>query len=428
MDADGKTCGERIDFLLQNHPKEYPTEMDACRQVAQVEFPHLCGSNCNPDSCDAPLTARTSLYCFPEFDERKRFRNVFGSYTAEVKESKTEPEEICGPQDNKFSTNTVERLGKNKIKLQFKKVGDKWEGSEIRLRLPDAQMPFHYGTYSFSVASIQVVHSETGEVQSRELPRSIILSMQTWDATENYAVHENFNHQVSIDISRFDNEAGPDGRFVVQPAIEFNSQPFYTGKDETYKQSPREYEFVWNPTKIDFYSNAGGSAGEKFTYSSKRAVRAGEPDFTQCLPADVEIRINLWNLYGTLPPTDMVGKEQHIVEVVIDDFSYAPSGLEYVPDGEVCSRDCHCSPSSMCFSNHCQPAVSSQYYKIDAWLAGTSEGSRKTQQSTARVILGLTIFGSCAVALVALLNRHFRKRDDEVHAASFKYSPSAVKG
>jgi hypothetical protein len=87
LDAEGYTCGERIEFLLQDDPKKYPTEADACRQVAGVEFPGICGTNCNPDTCDAPLTARTDLYCFPPFQNRTRYRTVWGKYTVEGKQA-----------------------------------------------------------------------------------------------------------------------------------------------------------------------------------------------------------------------------------------------------------------------------------------------------------------------------------------------------
>lgn len=351
LDVNGSTCGERINFLLNEKPDEYPTEQDACHQVAGVEFPSICGPNCDPDLCDAPLTARRSLYCFPEFDRRTRYRNVWGYNTVEVKDGGGLP---CGPQNNIFTNNTVKRLSKNEIMLQFKKVGDHWEAAEIRVRLPEDDMPFNYGTFSFAVKTVEVIDTETEKIVYETLPPSLVLSMHTWDATENYAVHENFNHEVDIDISRWDQASGPDAQFAVQPAVPFNTYHFYTGNNkDDYQEARRTYKFDWRPTEIKFYSDAGETGAETFTYSTKRSIDAGQPDFTQCLPANIEVRINLWNLYGSLPPTGLAMKDSYIVAVVIADFNYTASGLESVPDGAACWKDCHCEAGSKCLGNVC---------------------------------------------------------------------------
>lgn len=429
LEADGSTCGERVDFLLEQHSDLYPTELDACKQVAQVEFPHICGSNCAPDHCDAPLGARTPLYCFPDFDERTRFRNMWGNHTVEVKESKDDVDGTCRPQNNKFSTGTVEKIGNHRMKLKFQKVGNSWEGSEIRIRRPNEDMPFRYGSYSFSVKSVRVIDSQTGEIESKILPPSLVLSMHTWDATENYGIHENFNHQVGIDVSRFDKADDKDAQFVVQPDIEFNTRKFFTGEGNTYDQAPRKYNFDWRPAKIEFDSDAGED-GESFTYSTQKALNQGQPDFTQCLPADAEVRINLWNLYGSLPPTDMAEKPHHFVEVVIDDFTYTPSGLEHVSDGGACSKDCHCRPSSQCFGNVCSPV--SEHYSIDSWYAvDSSQFSSNTKATKSmRTILAFAVFG-CAVAALSMMTlRRVRKRrqtsEEVAPVADFTFSPTAV--
>lgn len=41
--ADGYTCEARIDYLLSHYRGKYPHEEDACRQVAHVEYPIVCG-------------------------------------------------------------------------------------------------------------------------------------------------------------------------------------------------------------------------------------------------------------------------------------------------------------------------------------------------------------------------------------------------
>jgi hypothetical protein len=143
----------------------------------------VCGA-CNPGMCEHDdrdnerLTARSELYCFPTFLERTRYRNQFGRFTTEVKEG-----DLCGPGHNKFTTNTVERIDKHTLKLQYKKVGAQWEASEVRMRLPEKEMPFKYGKYTFSVKSIEVVDSNSEEVVSNELPPSLVLGLFTWDTT-----------------------------------------------------------------------------------------------------------------------------------------------------------------------------------------------------------------------------------------------------
>ena len=237
-DAESFTCGERISWLVRNEKARYPSVKAACLQVAANEFGQCSG--CNPAKCDGntmnndeiayilpamsqpetsgdgytetTLTARTPLYCFPDFAERTRWRNVWGKYTVEVKES----DELCGPSDNKFTSNTVSLVDNNQLKLQFKKVGNAWEAGEVRVRLPEAQMPFLYGRYSFSIESVQVIDTQSGAVIDDKLPPTLILGLFTWDDTEDYASSENFNHEVDIEISRWNKPGNEDLQFLVR--------------------------------------------------------------------------------------------------------------------------------------------------------------------------------------------------------------------
>lgn len=420
LDAGGSTCGERIESLQKDKPEEYPTEIDACHQIAGEEYPHICGSNCNPSLCDAPLKPRTPIYCFPDFGERARFRNMWGNHTVEVKESRVEHSGLCGPSENKFSTDTVSKLSKNELKLQFKKVGDAWEGSEVRIRLPDEDMPFRYGTYSFSVKSVEVVNTATDKVESKVLPPSLVLGLHTFDSTENFAIHENQNHQVGIDITRFD-VAGADARFAVQPATDFSSYSFFTGESRSYNQAPRLHKFDWRPNKIEFYSSSG-EFGETFTYSTQEALDAGEPDFNQCLPADIEIRLSLWNLYGTQKPTE-IESDDTVVEVVIDDFEYTPRrGLEHVPNGGACSKDCQCSPSSRCYDNTCSKVVT--HYEIVAPKSAKDSARQETTEGsdTWQHLLGLFIL-SCSVSAVTFLFYQLFKMKAQASDEAFPFMP-----
>lgn len=246
------TCGARISYLTDVMKMASP---DACTLVAGRQFSDKCGL-CDPSKCGtinlsaemteeatAPtldgqvfpvsgyseeisndqvveskladymtLTARTTIYCFPDFFDRERYRNMWGRYTVEVKESET----LCGPGENRFSTETVKHIDKHHLKLQFKKVGGQWQGSEVRVRLPEDQMPLLYGNYSFSVKSVQVIDSTNGAVIDTVLPPSIVLGLFTWDATEDYATHENQNHEVDIEISRWNIPGDKDLQFLVR--------------------------------------------------------------------------------------------------------------------------------------------------------------------------------------------------------------------
>jgi hypothetical protein len=356
--ANGNTCGDRINYVARDTSK-YPTEIDACRLVAGVEFPTVCGPGCNPDRCDGrippfttaptlaphtpPLTPESSLVCFPEYAQRTRFENVWGKYTVEVKEGSS-----CGPGSNAFTTNTVS-VDNDELKLQFKKGANSWEGSEVRVILPEAEMPYTYGTYSFSVKTVSVLDANTSVVIDTVLPQSLVLGLFTWDDTENYASHENWNHEVDVEISRWNIPGNPDAQFLVQPPEDQQLYRFYSGADSTYEEGGHIYEFTWNPGKVTWYTDAAG--GKNHSYATEDALFAGLNDYVQCLPTDVEIRMNLWNMFGSVLPVGML--DNQVVEVVIDDFSFTPSNLEYVLDGGYCTKHCHCSLSALCVNGIC---------------------------------------------------------------------------
>jgi hypothetical protein len=66
------------------------------------------------------------------------------------------------------------------------------------------------------------------------------------------------------------------------------------------------------------------------------------------LPANVEVRMNLWNVRGNNTPTGMTAN--HAVEVIIDNFVYTPSGLTGLPSGSRCSKNCQCLTGLTCNS------------------------------------------------------------------------------
>jgi hypothetical protein len=346
--ADEYTCGARINYVT-GHTTSNPTEVDACRLVAGVEFPTICGPACNPDSCDGrdppfTLTPESSLYCFPEYAQRTRYENMWGKYTVEVKEGTA-----CGPGDNTFTTDTVSLEG-SELKLQFKKGDSGWEGSEVRIILPEDEMPFTYGTYSFSVQGVAVLDASTSAVIDTVLPQSLVLGLFTWDDTDIFDIHENWNHEVDIEISRWNETNNADTQFLFQPPESPQLFRFYSGSGSTYDQG-HVYEFTWNPGKVAWYTDAAG--GKNHSYTTEDALFAGLNDYVQCLPADVEVRINLWNIFGSVLPVGML--DSQIVQVVIDNFSFTPSNLQYVVDGGACTKHCNCDASSMCVNGICTP-------------------------------------------------------------------------
>lgn len=345
------TCGSRINYMMNTGM----TQLSACSFVAG-QFPDVCAA-CDPARCDNStvtaagtggtpmLTPETSLYCFPPYNQRTTYNNVWGMYTVQVKEGNP-----CGPGNNNFATSTVSLSG-NDLTLQYANIGGAWTSSEVRIVLPDAQMPYSYGTFSFSVKSVQVLDSNNNVVNTT-LPPDMVLGFFTWDDLENYAVHENYNHEVDIEISRWGDANNPtgDAQFLAQPA---NPGPnwvrFFTGVGETYSEGGHSYSFTWEPTSITWNTDAAG--GYSYQYTTAMAQMAGQPDYIQCLPAAVEVRINLWNFNGAVQPMGMSADER--VEVVIDSFNFTPATSQFAADGSVCSKNCQCSSASACAGGVC---------------------------------------------------------------------------
>ena len=227
-------------------------------------------------------------------------------------------------------------------------------GSEVRVLLPSANQPyFDYGTFEFSVRSVRVLNAANNNatLSENQLPISLVLGLFTWDATEDYATHENWNHEVDIEISKWDNPNNAhDAQFLVQPPGSPQLYRFATGAGglpPPPQPAPHRYRFTWNPGQIDWSTDAGG--GHTHSYTTQDAVQAGQSDYVQCLPAQVEVRLNLWNMHGINTPTGMTTNQ--VVEVVLDDFVYTPSGSTVIASGGYCSKNCQCSTS--CVANRC---------------------------------------------------------------------------
>lgn len=368
------SCASRITWLMSNDPEVNGSGPDACRKVSN-QFPIICGPACNPDFCsgasistpDTPIlvppipasplevpsiisTAApnsapiddSNLYCFPEKNGRVQYK--WGKHYVEVKESNG----LCGPGDNRFSRNTVSMSGKD-LTLQFKMDNGVWTGSEVRVLLPPNEMPISYGTFRFSVKSVS--HKRNGIVIANDLPPSLIIGLFTWDPTDDYAIREEFSHEVDIEISRWNITDDYDAQFLVQPPGNPQMYRYSTGTPETGTRNPggHKYEFTWNPGMVTWNTDAGG--GHSHSYSTEQAIQSGTEDYVQCLPAQVEVRMNVWNMFGTQTPTDMTDLD--VVDVVIDNFKFIKSGEVGLANGKQCTKDCQCMPSSVCSNNLC---------------------------------------------------------------------------
>jgi hypothetical protein len=129
---------------------------------------------------------------------------------------------------------------------------------------------------------------------------------------------------------------------------------FYTGTNQDYSQGGHTFGFYWHPTNITFHTTAGG--GRTFSYTTQAALSAGLPDRVQCLPAPIDVRINLWNIntQATDMSSGLTGDE--VVEVVIDSFTYTSSSETGVGVGEYCSKDCQCDEGLVCSGGFCANA------------------------------------------------------------------------
>jgi hypothetical protein len=358
----GRTCGDWIDFYPIYHAHETATEQEACRRVA-FEYPYQCAM-CDPSRCGlraetfeppsewvppvmeiAPRSAPApkvahEMYCFPPEGQRTTYP-IWGGMELQVKES---GEGLCGPGWNGFSSDTVKVAGDELTLMYANKVG-----SEVRVTLPNNQL-FTYGTYSFSVKSV-AVYDKARKVIDNMLPKDLVLGLFSWDDTEDYASHENWNHEVDIEISRWNVTDNADVQFLTQPPGFPQMYRFFSGEEGgTYDQGGHVYEFTWLPNRIDWNTNAGG--GQTFSLTTERSLFGPTADLVQCMPSgNTEMRLNLWNMAGAFVPDGL--RETDTVEVVIDDFSFIPSKTLFAKDGDYCSKHCQCATSSLCMNGIC---------------------------------------------------------------------------
>ena len=362
-------CGDRITYMKSEWGGSLSDE-EACAFVSN-EFPSICGPYCDPSKCDdqcplyaepyaAPdgtstnppntLTVQDSLYCYPDYNQRERYTNAFGdTYVIEAKDGQGG---LCGPGNNAFTGDTVfYDATSQELTLEYKNIGSSWKASEVRILKSEADPTFGYGTFIFSLKSVKVFDA-SNTIVSSALPPDLVLGLFTWDTTEDYASNFNWNHEVDVEISQWgDSSQINDVQFLVQP--HHPGGPHFPERLSSGGQGGNTYEFTWEPNEISWYTTAGGGQGRQ--YSTQIAKDACTEDYIQCLPANVEVRLNLWDMNGATPEVSGLTDGAR-VEVIIDDFSFNPSAMDHAPDGDGCSKNCQCAPGSICgASATCEP-------------------------------------------------------------------------
>jgi len=306
-----------------------------------------------PSFSPGPPTSGTSgLYCFPDIESRVQYADVWGKYRVEVKEGN-----LCGPGPNRFSKDSVSVQG-DTLTMSFKKVGTDWEASEVRVLLPEAEMPYPYGTFDFNVNSVKVLEAD-GTIVSGELPEDLVLGVFTWDIQDRHEVNQNWNHEVDFEMSRWGQSSNADMQFVVQPGASLQKHRFFSGADGTsYDQSGHTHSFTWLPGHLAWSSTAGG--GQSHAYTTEFSVINGLEDRVQCLPSAIDLRMNVWNTNGNDAPSGMTDTQS--VEVEIDHFSFTPyGGDQYIVSGGYCAKHCQCEADLGCVNGQCiEPSTSQQ--------------------------------------------------------------------
>lgn len=263
-----------------------------------------------------------------------------------------ERDEPCGPGFNKFGRETVSFDG-DSLTLRFARIGGVWQASEVRI-VPNDGSSFQYGTFRFVVDSVTVRKVSTREVVSNELPRSVVLGLFTWDDTDDFSVRENYNKEVDIELSKWNDPNNADAQFLVQPDGFPQKKRFFTGRqnDNTTQQGGQAYEVTWSPGSITWSTTAGG--GQSHEYSAELALSEGREDLVQCLPANLDVRINIWNMLSVGDPPGLAIDEE--VVVVLGEFSYSEMTERFRGVGRRCSKDCQCESS--CRNGFCAPVIS----------------------------------------------------------------------
>lgn len=307
-----------------------------------------------------------NLYCFPPLANRVRYSKAWGQYLVDVKESPFYAR--CGPGGNRFSRDTLSfDENRQELKLEYKFVHGRWKASEARILPLPLDGPFSYGQYSFRIKTVRVLDdTETRVVVTNQLPPNLVLGMFTFDPTlRSDTMSAPYNREIDIEISHWGNIEAGDLHFLVQPwsfsgpHYPTRDAPLFTGQDgKPAVGGGHFYNFTWNPTSIQWSTSSSGT-DRTYEYKTIQSRELCTEDYVQCPGSNVEIRVNLWNMRGSVAPDlSHWGVQQDednrcfSVQVVMDMFQYTPSFSSIedggAQDGAVCSKDCQCRVSSEC--------------------------------------------------------------------------------
>ena len=378
-------CAERVEWLLQeysfssatsatttvassNQQQVVLTEDQACQQVA-TEYPFRCRvcstspTQCNSDpqlDLDAWHDEEPPLYCFPPAADRVRY-TLWNGKRLDVKQS-AGTTAVCGPRQNHFSATGVRVVeADNHLVLRYQAAS----ASEVRIRLPANEHPYHYGTYTFSVHSITVRNKQGNVISNnnnKELPDGIILSFSTYDPNTLHPNGEASHHQVSMNLGQWSSNNGDNDNnvvFSVEPALPHTTHRF--AKPRLAGNST--YSFTWSPGSISWEASSSGRGGnaddekdddnnkQTFQVTTEYAVTHDLPDVIPCLPDyHMDVRISLYSALGRDLGFD------GSVEVVVDGFDFIPStdNEAFLATGQACSQSCQCQASDECVLQSCQ--------------------------------------------------------------------------
>jgi hypothetical protein len=193
-------------------------------------------------------------------------------------------DESIGPGPNYFSgsTGNVEVDDRGKLHLRITSRNGHWYCAEVV-----SMRSFGYGTYRFTVES-----------STAELDANAVLGLFTW--SNDPAFH---NRELDIEISRWGEENGRNGQFVVQP-FEF---PEHIIRFDL-PSGPATHSFAWRADEVKFEGvDRSNNVIRRHTFGTNIPPAGGE-----------NARINLWLMQGR-PPQSERG-----IEVVISSFEFVP--------------------------------------------------------------------------------------------------------
>lgn len=163
----------------------------------------------------------------------------------------------------------------------------KWICSEVTLT-----KNLGYGTYLFTVEDVSHLEPAT------------IFSAFTWDELPADPNHR----EMDVEISRWGDPAGENGRYIVQP--------FYVPSNVSRFIAPvaqLTFSLRWEPGKVLFRTFRGGPTKTESHAIAEHLFTAGVP-----LPGHESVRMNFCTVDNHQAP------QQHPSEIVVENFEYLP--------------------------------------------------------------------------------------------------------